>query len=150
MSKVLTDYLLLGVSVIAGIFFLRDTVAHWPNWRSWVEGLAFIAMCSAWLLNCPSVGEIAPTLAIEMRLAIGRTRQFAQHLQTAPPLRKSSGDQSDVPLITAGVRTRRATCCADRRAAPSAAARARFYSTRAGPAWTSGGSRSQLVCARIR
>ena len=52
-SKVLTDHLFLGVSVIAGTFLLRDTVAHWPKWRSWVEGLAFIAMCSVWILNWP-------------------------------------------------------------------------------------------------
>jgi hypothetical protein len=64
MSKVLTDYLFLGVSLIAGFFFLRDAVAYWPKWRSWVEGAGFIAICSvatAWLLTGPSAGEITPT-----------------------------------------------------------------------------------------
>ena len=56
MSKVLTDYLFPGVSLVAGFFFLRDAVAYWPKWRSWVEGVGFIAVCSvvtAWLFNWP-------------------------------------------------------------------------------------------------
>jgi hypothetical protein len=56
MSKVLTDYLFFGLSLIAAFLFLRDTIAYWPKWRSWVEGVGFIAICSAvtaWLFNWP-------------------------------------------------------------------------------------------------
>jgi hypothetical protein len=56
MSKVLTDYLFLGASLIAGVFFGRDAITYWPKWRSWVEGAGFIAMCavaSAWLFDWP-------------------------------------------------------------------------------------------------
>jgi tetratricopeptide (TPR) repeat protein len=47
-----------------------------------------------------------------------------------------------------GVLTHRATCCAGRGDARSAAARARYYSTRAGPAWTSGSSRFRVSPSR--
>jgi hypothetical protein len=56
MSKGLTDYLFFGLSLIAAGLFLRDAIAYWPKWRSWVEGVGFIAMCSvvsAWLFNWP-------------------------------------------------------------------------------------------------
>jgi hypothetical protein len=56
MSKVLTDYLFFALSLIAAGLFLRDVIAYWPNWRSWLEGVGFIAMCSmvsSWLFDWP-------------------------------------------------------------------------------------------------